>query len=58
MPSPSRNAIKRAASEDLDDLDRSRNPSFRGGGLDRVKLEEVPIDVSLFPGRSKHGLTR
>jgi hypothetical protein len=58
MPSPSRNARKRVALEDLDDLGRRRDLSFRDGDPDRVKREEVPIDLSVFPGHSKHGLTR
>jgi hypothetical protein len=52
MPSPSRNARKRAASDEVYDTDRFHDPSFRNRGPDRVKLEEEPVDVSFVP---EHG---
>jgi hypothetical protein len=55
MASPSRNARKRAASEDIYDTNRLHDPSFRDGGPDRVKSEEEPVALSFDSERGKHG---
>jgi hypothetical protein len=49
----SRNTRKRAASGDLHDIGRFPDPSFRDGGPDWVKSEEVPVDVFFVPEHSE-----
>jgi hypothetical protein len=55
MSSPSRNVRKRAASEDIYDANRIRDPSFRDAGPDLIKSEDEPIALSFEPEHGTHG---